>query len=386
MLEVVFADGSSYRNFDEPPDIRIVFKTRAAEWRVALLGYVGFFESYFEGQVDIVGERAMQGLIRMAYTSDYHYVSNPLVFLMRRALELRDNNRDPAKAKSNARRHYGLPHEFFRLLLGDDCLYAEGYWRDGVASLEAAQRERCDYICRKLCLGPENRLVEVGSGWGCMAMHAAEQYGTRVVNYGLVPEQNAVMQQRLERRGLTDRIQIVEKDHRELAGEPESYDRYLSVGVYEHAGRFCQRTWIASIATALRSGGIGMISTTGFIAEFPTEFLTIKHVFPGGSLPSLPLTLELLDERGLHVVDVEELGSHYMRTAQEWLTRFEAHWPEIQTIDPEIFTEHFRRVWTYYLSGVIENFRPGGGGLDLYHITFTKGRGVYPTDRGVLYR
>lgn len=385
-LEVVFADGSIFRNRDDPPDIKIVFKTRASEWRSALFGYVGFFEAYFEGEVDIVGERAMQALMRMAYTSDYHYVSNPLVFAMRHFLELRDNNRDFSKAKANARRHYGLPHEFFRLMLGEDCLYAEGYWIDGVSDLEAAQRARCDYICRKLRLEPTSKLVEVGSGWGYMAFHAAEKYGASVINYGLVPEQNSVMQKRREERGLADRVRIVEKDHRELAEESETYDRYLSVGVYEHAGRYCQRPWIASIAAALKPGGIGMISTTGFIAKFPTEFLTIKHVFPGGSLPSLPRTLQLLDEYGLHVVDIEELGSHYMRTAQEWLTRFEAHWPEISAIDPEIFDEHFRRVWTYYLSGVIENFRPKGGGLDLYHITFTKGEGVYPENRAVLYR
>jgi cyclopropane-fatty-acyl-phospholipid synthase len=385
-LEVVFADGGVYRNRDGPADVQIVFKTRKSEWRSVLLGYVGFFEAYFEGEIDIIGERAMQTLIRLTYTSDYHYVSNPLVFVMRRIAELRDNNRDFAKAKANARAHYGLPHDFFRLLLGEDCLYAEGYWIDGVRDLASAQHERCDYIGRKLRLDATCKLVEVGSGWGYMAMHAAESYGASVVNYGLVPEQNAVMQKRLEERGLADQVRIVEKDHRELADEPETYDRYLSVGVYEHAGRYCQQSWIASIATALKPGGIGMISTTGFIARFPTEYLTIKHVFPGGSLPSLPRTLQLLEEHGLHVVDIEEMGSHYMRTAQEWLARFEAHWPEIRAIDPEIFDEHFRRVWTYYLSGVIENFRPKGGGLDLHHITFTKGRGIYPENRSVIYR
>lgn len=382
----MFADGSVYQNRGGPYDIRIVFNTRASEWRVAIFGYVGFFEAYFEGKIDIMGERAMQALIRMAYTSEFHYVANPLVFVMRRTLELRDNNRDFAKAKANARRHYGLPHEFFRLMLGEDCLYAEGYWIEGVSDLETAQRARCDYICRKLRLDSTSKLVEVGSGWGQMAIHAASKYDASVVNYGLVPEQNEIMEKRVQERGLADRIRIVEKDHRELVEEPETYDRYLSVGVYEHAGRFCQRSWIASIATALKPGGIGMISTTGFIAKFPTEFLTIKHVFPGGSLPSLPRTLQLLDEYGLHIVDVEEMGSHYMRTAQEWLNRFETHWNEIRAIDPDIFDEHFRRVWTYYLSGVIENFRPDGGGLDLHHITFTKGEGVYPEDRSVLYR
>ena len=159
----------------------------------------------------------------------------------------------------------------------------------------------------------------VGSGWGSMAMLAAEEYGAEVVNYGLVPEQNRVMQARLEQRGLSGRVRIVERDHRDLIREPATYDRYLSVGVYEHAGFAEQSRWIESIATALKPGGIGMISTTTYIEQFATEFLTIKYVFPGGSVPSLPRTLELLDHYGLHVVDVELALPAHCRTLAEQL-------------------------------------------------------------------
>jgi len=198
---------------------------------MVLLGYVGFFEAYFQGKIDIVGARALQALIRMAYTSRYDYVSNPLIFVMRKLIELRDNNHAFLQAKINARRHYGLPYEFFRYLLGEDCLYAEGYWDDGIASLAEAQRRRCDYICRKLRLEPGNKLVEVGSAWGYLSLLAAEKYGASVVNYGLLPEQNVIMQRRIEERNLSGLVRIVEKDHRELAKEPNSYDRYVSVGV-----------------------------------------------------------------------------------------------------------------------------------------------------------
>jgi len=109
-----------------------------------------------------------------------------------------------------------------------------------------------------------------------------------------------------------------------------------------------------------------------------TEYLTIKYIFPGGSVPSLPRALELLDRHGLHVIEVEELGAHYRRTAEAWLRNFEVHWPEIQAIDPHLFDEHFRRVWTYYLCGVIEGFRAGGGDLNLHHIVFSKGKSDTP--------
>jgi cyclopropane-fatty-acyl-phospholipid synthase len=385
VLRVSFADGSSYSNREGEPEVTIAFRTRGAERRTVLLGYVGLFEAYFDGGVDIIGDRPVARLMRMAFSSKYRYRANLLLFTLRKYVEWQDDNRDLVKAKANARRHYGLPLEFFRLLLDDDCLYAEGYWGKESKTLTDAQRTRCDYICQKLMIRPGNKLVEVGSGWGYMAMHAAEKYGAEVVNYGLVPEQNQVMQQRLEEKKLTDRVRIVEGDHRELMQQPDTYDRYVSIGVYEHAGRHCQPAWIKSIATALKPSGIGLISTTGYIQRFATELLTIKYVFPGGSVPSLPRTLELLEEYGLHVVDIEELSWHYQRTSEHWLANFEARWPEIRAIDPRLFTERFRRIWTYYLSGVVEGFRPGGGNRNLHHIIFTKGKGHYPKNRSFIY-
>ncbi|WP_144299419.1 SAM-dependent methyltransferase [Elioraea rosea] len=378
IIAVTFADGTEWSSRAGAPSVTIRFRTPSAERRTVLFGYVGFFQAWFDGEIELEGDRPVSTLMHMAYRSAYRYGANPLITLKRMMLERRDNNRDLATAKANARRHYGLPFDFFRMMLGEDCLYAEGLWEGNADTLEAAQRRRCEAICRKLHLAPGQRLVEVGSGWGEMALHAAARHGAEVVNYGLVPEQNAVMQARIDARGLGGRVTIVEKDHRALAEEKARYDAYVSVGVFEHAGLRQLPEWVAGIAEALKPGGIGLISTTAYMRQYPTEYLTIRHVFPGGHVPSLPRLLALLDQAGLHVVLVEELGWHYQRTAEAWLANFEARWEEIAALDPTRFTERFRRIWTYYLAGVIEGFRAGGSGLCLHHITFTKGRRQWP--------
>jgi hypothetical protein len=125
VLRVVFADRTVWQVLQGEPDVTIVFHTMGAECRTVLLGYVGFFEAYFDGDVDIDGERGVGILMRMAFAGAYHYRANPLLLAKRRYLEWQNNNQDFARAKANAIHHYGLPFEFFRLMLGDDCLYAE---------------------------------------------------------------------------------------------------------------------------------------------------------------------------------------------------------------------------------------------------------------------
>src|SRR4029078_2941588 len=146
---------------------------------------VGFFESYFQGEVDILGDQPVRKRVRTAYSSAYKHTANPLISFRCRKLEYRQNNKDYVRAKTNTRAHYRLPVELFKALLGNTICYAEGYWPEGTETLDEAQHKRCDYLCRKLLLRPGDRMVEVGSGWGYMSMLAAEKYGADTTNYGL---------------------------------------------------------------------------------------------------------------------------------------------------------------------------------------------------------
>lgn len=378
-LKVVFADGSVHHGAcPGEPDLTIVFRSRRAERRMVLGGMFEFLEAHFDGSIDILGDQGLRRLVSMGLRKPFGRIEHPLTLVKRRLLEWRQNNRSFAQAKRNATFHYGMPTEFFRLVLGDTYGYTEGFWDEGTRTLDQAQHDNFDMICRKLGLRPGSRLVEVGPGWGYLAMLAAQKYGADVTAYGLVPSQNDAMRELMASRGFEGKLTLVEKDHRELENEPCAYDRFVSVGVHEHAGRDCNEQWIRSIATGLRPGGVGLISATFNIRKRPTNYCTIRHIFPGGYIPSLAETLLLMEKHGLDVRMVENRSYHYHRTVEQWLRNFEANWGRIQAIDPTRFDEKFRRTWQFYLGGAAETFQAAREIINCYHITFVKGHFQYP--------
>ena len=349
-------------------------------------GMFEFLESYFDGDVDIVGEQGLRRLVNIGFRKPFGRVEHPLTLVKRRLLEWGQNNRDLAQAKRNAAFHYGLPTEFFHLVLGDTYGYSEGYWKEDTRTLDEAQHNNFDLICRKLRLRPGDKLIEVGPGWGYMSMLAAENYGANVTSYGLVGSQNEGMRMLMKARNFGGNVALVEKDHRELANEPARYDRFVSIGVHEHAGRHCNEQWIRSIAVGLRPAGIGLISATFNMKKRPTNYATIKHIFPGGYIPSLAETLVLMEQYGLDVRAVENLSYHYHRSVEAWLKNLEKHWDRIRAIDPVRFNEKFRKTWLFYLGGAAETFEAACEIINCYHITFVKehfGRGgpSIPLDR-----
>lgn len=373
-LQVVFCDHSTHHSTRQgDPDVTIILRNRGAEWRMAFGGMFEFLEAYFDGDVDIIGEQGLRRLIHLGFQKPYGRIEHPLTFVKRCLLQWRQNNRDRAQAKRNAIYHYGLPTEFFHLVLGDTYGYSEGFWKEDTQTLDEAQHNNFDLICRKLRLNPGDRLVEIGPGWGYMSMLAAQKYGADVTSYGLVPSQNDGMRRLMEARNFSGRLRLVERDHRELADEPDSYDRFVSIGVHEHAGRDCNEQWIRSIATGLRQGGIGLISATFNIRKRPTNYSTIKHMFPGGYIPGLAETLLLMEKHGLDVRLVENRSYHYQRSIEQWLQNFDTHWEQIHAIDPARFNEKFRRTWLFYLAGAAETFTAAREIINCYHITFVKG-------------
>jgi cyclopropane-fatty-acyl-phospholipid synthase len=383
-FSIVFADGSHFRNGDAPPAFTLRFRTRRAERRLAGFGHVALLESYFEGELDVDGEFPLA--LRAAFDARLDHDANPLIVACNRWHEFRYSNRSIAQAKVNAQFHYDLPKAFYRLWLDQvGMLYTCAYWSEGTATLEEAEVNKMDHVCRKVGLKAGETFVDVGCGFGGLLFHAWEKYGAHGTGINTASGQVADLRAELERRNLHDRIKLVECDFREMPGQ---YDKLLSIGTLEHAGRDQLPDVVRAHADALKPGGLGVIHFIGHVGDFETEYWIRKHIFPGGWIPSLARAIECMEQSGLEVLDVENLRRHYAPTLDAWAERFDANWDAIHALDPKRFDEYFRRKWRTYLWSCAEMFRSPNSTTHLFQVTVSKGNvgASHPMSRAHLYR
>jgi len=385
-FRVVFRNGSEYKNYsgNTSPRITLRFKDRRSEIWSALFFYQGILECYIEGGVDIeaehpmetltdIGRRAVAGNASKGPGLAVLLIINPLMLIRYLWQERRQDNYPHEQAKKNAIFHYGYDPRFFEFMLGRTVGYSEGLWTPKTKTLDQAKHNNYEYICRKLMLKPGEKVIEVGAGWGFLPIYMVKKYGVEVTVYNPVPRQNEYMRKRFAAHGVADKITLIEGDHRDISKRKGEFDKYVSIGVYEHAGlrKRQYKAWLKSISDALKPGGIGFISTTSFMRRGMTEFLVLKYIFPGGHIPSLPLTLSLMKKYGLNFIDVENFWPHYQKTLMCWRDNVYKHWDEMHALDPKTFNESFRRAWLMYLEGTVDVFEKR---MDLSHILFTKGR------------
>ena len=192
---------------------------------------------------------------------------------------------------------------------------------------------------------------------------------------------------RIDSEGLGDRVRILERDHRELGADGRQYDRYVSVGVYEHAQEKHLDDWIRSISRGLREGGIGVLHFIGHQQKRETNYFIRRHVFPGCYVPGFDETVAVMSKYGLEVLQVENLRRHYALTLDCWAENFTKNWTKIRALDPTCFDERFRRRWEAYFRLCAEGFRASSNLQRLYQITFSKGNtSTYPMRNDFIYQ
>ena len=384
-LRIVYADGSELRHLPaDAPQFTLHFRTAAAQRRTVLHGHIGLLDSFFDGEVDIDGD--LSALFALGLEARFSQPA-PLVRLRNRWHEFTRGNGSREQAKRNARFHYGLGADFYGLWLDRALMmYTCAYWPEGTATLEQAQTRKVEHVCRKLLLAPGESVIDIGCGFGGFMFHAAAHHGARVTGLNTTTEQVDWLRGEIARRELSSQLQVREADFRDV---DRQYDKVVSIGVLEHAGRDQIDPVVKAHADFLKPGGLGMLHFIGHVGQYPTEFFIRRHVFPGGWIPSLTETLDAMDRYGLEILDIENLRRHYVLTLQSWAERFEAHWEEIHRLNPARFDERFRRIWRTYLIGCAEMFRDGNGITGLFQVTFGKGRRTpttYPMSRAFLHR
>jgi len=383
-FRVSFADGSSWQNLPGEPLVHFRFRTAAAQWKVLMLGHIGLLESYFDQSLEVDGDFARA--FRVGFESRIAEAPKPLVRLRNHWHEFTRSNRSIAQAKSNARFHYGLGTDFYSLWLDQPLMmYTCGYWKEGTRSVEEAQRNKVEHVCRKVQLKPGENVVDIGCGFGGFMFHAWQHHGVRVCGVNTTTEQVDWLRGEIGRRGVADKLEVREADFREVHTQ---FDKVVSIGVLEHAGRDQLREVVQAHADFLKPGGLGMLHFIGHVGVRDTEFYIREHVFPGGWIPSLAQTISALEACGLEIVDIENLRRHYALTLDAWTERFERNWERIHALDPRKFDERFRRVWRTYLYSCAEMFRSPLSRTHLFQVLFSKGNiGAhnYPMSRAFLY-
>ena len=252
--------------------------------------------------------------------------------------------------------HYDVSGDFYRLVLGPTMTYSCAVWEDPSVGLDAAQEAKYDLICRKLGLLPGMRLLDVGCGWGGMAMHAARNYGVRAVGVTLSGEQAALARQRVADAGLADRVEIRKADYREVDDGP--YDAISSIGMFEHVGEGQLATYFSRMHSLLVPQGRLLnhgISRPAWVGRIGRNTFLPRYVFPDGELEEIGTVVSAIQHAGLEVRHVENLREHYALTLRAWVRNLEGGYAEAVSIAGA----GRARVWRLYLAGSALGFETG---------------------------
>jgi cyclopropane-fatty-acyl-phospholipid synthase len=317
---------------------------------VAFGGSIGAGEAFMQGYwttsqlVDLVRLMILNEGVLDGVDGGAAVVTRPL---QRTLHALRRNTR--AGSRRNISAHYDLGDDFFASFLDATMMYSSAVFRDAQTTLEQAQHQRLEAICRRLELRPGHRVVEIGSGWGGFAMHAARYHGCNVTTTTISQRQYEYTRRRAVAEGVADRVQVLNVDYRELEGR---YDRLVSIEMIEAVGRQYYDTFFARCASLLEPEGVMFLQAITIAdqryerAARSVDFIQ-RFIFPGSCIPSIAALSAAIARSGdLRIVHLQDIGPHYARTLREWRRNFHANAARIRALGHDAA---FMRMWEYYL-------------------------------------
>ncbi|MBU6463483.1 MAG: cyclopropane-fatty-acyl-phospholipid synthase family protein [Proteobacteria bacterium] len=358
-LTITYADGSRY-SFGEAaadtPDVAVRLTNSSLPLKLAIWPSFYLGEAYMQGQLAFDQGSLSDFLDLCGHNLELRLQCRRGIWFRIATATLRrlQQHNTAAIARTNAAHHYDLSLELYRSFLDSDLQYSCAYFSRPSLSLEQAQHKKKRHIIAKLLLEPGQRVLDIGCGWGGLAIEIARTEKVNVLGVTLSIEQLRIAQQRAAQAGLADRVSFSLWDYRAVQGQ---FDRIVSVGMFEHVGAPQYRTFFEKVHDLMTDQGVAVLHSIGRMhgPELTSAWIR-KHIFPGGYIPALSEVLPQIERAGLWLTDLEILRLHYAKTLRIWRERFLAHAIQLNST----YDLHFRRMWEFYLAASEMRFRYAG--------------------------
>ena len=379
-FEVTYWDGQTDSfgdNSNQKPEFEIIINEKLDLNEIRKKPQLRLGEAYMKGDIDLKGN--LKEVLKLAAQNINRLMEDTGDYIPEDFWE-RQKEASFEKQKEGVQDHYDLGNDFFKLWQDETMTYSCAYFKSKDDSLKEAQLQKNDHVLKKLNLKPNEKLLDIGCGWGHLAIRAVKQYDVNVLGITLSEEQIEGARQKVAEEGLEDKIEIRKQDYRDLAENGVEFDKILSVGMFEHVGKEHIPEYFEAVDKMLSENGLSLLHTITHQKEQPTNPWLEKYIFPWGYIPSLREVTWELPEHGFQIQDVENIGFHYSLTAERWYDNYEEVTDQVE----EMFDEQFVRRWRLFLAGVVATFRY----LDtaVHQILFTKGKNIeIPLTREYIY-
>ncbi|MBZ8134528.1 cyclopropane-fatty-acyl-phospholipid synthase family protein [Afifella sp. IM 167] len=378
-LKMIDADGREHHFGGKfpGPDVTMRLHDKALHWQLAVNPELFAPEGYMDGTLTFEEGATVKDFLGLFSVNRDYLAGHPAQTVINgayRALRRWHQYNPLWKAKENAKHHYNVKEDIYRLFLDERMQYSCAYWRDPEnETLEQAQLNKLRHIGAKLDLKPGMRVLDIGSGWGGLAIFLAQTFDVEVTGVNPATEQLAAARRWAEAEGLSGKVTFIESDYREITGQ---YDRIVSVGMFEHVGYRYYDAYFRKVFELLKPDGFMMLHSIGRMTPpGSTGPFLHKYIFPGGYVPAMSEVFASLERCGLWVDDAEVLRLHYAYTIQCWFDRFMAN----RERAVEIMDERFARMWEFYLAVVELGFVHGSNMV--FQLILSRERDAVPITR-----
>jgi len=380
-LSVTDSEGVTYKYGDGTGvPVHVRFKSPQWERAVSLDPALKFGEAYMEGGYDIA-EGSMYDLLRLIFENTGPVAENQIwmsaLNMVRIATKRLGQLNSISRSSKNVRHHYDLSGKLYDLFLDADRQYSCAYFENPNSSLDEAQLAKKRHLAAKLSIKPDEKLLDIGCGWGGLGLYIARFLEANVVGVTLSQEQHKIANERAVAMNMAERAKFMLQDYRRLN---DQFDKIVSVGMFEHVGVGHYKEYFAHIKRLLKPNGVALIHSIGRSGvPGATNPFIAKYIFPGGYIPSLSEVITVVEKSGLIITDIEILRLHYAETLKYWRERFMAHWDEAKAL----YDDRFCRMWDFYLSSSESAFR--WQGMMNFQIQLAHKQDAVPLTRDYIY-